>query len=72
MSIIPQTAEEKIAMYLKLTKRELAIMLVNSNEALEASLLREQNPLFVVSNAAPETFNLPPLDPRKERVGNSE
>ena len=34
MHVIKQTRDEKIAMYMKLTKRELAEMLVNSNEAI--------------------------------------
>lgn len=33
MYLIPQTHDEKIVMYLKLTKRELAEMLVNANLA---------------------------------------
>ena len=33
--IVEQTDEEKIAMYMKCKKRELAEMLVNSNNALE-------------------------------------
>ena len=36
MNIIPQTRDEKLAMYRKLTKRELAEMLINCNEALAA------------------------------------
>ena len=32
LQVIPQTRDEKIAMYLKLTKRELAEMLVSANE----------------------------------------
>ena len=34
--VIKQTHDEKIAMYMKLTKRELAEMLANCNEALSA------------------------------------
>ena len=34
MHVVEQTRDEKIAMYLKLTKRELAEMLFNCNEAL--------------------------------------
>ncbi len=34
MHVIEQTREEKIAMYLKLTKRELAGMLINANDAI--------------------------------------
>ncbi|MEE8607232.1 MAG: hypothetical protein V3S55_06500 [Nitrospiraceae bacterium] len=40
IQVIPQTRDEKIAMYLKLTKRELAEMLVGANEAV--SLLSGQ------------------------------
>ena len=38
MRIIEQTRDEKIAMYMKLTKREIAEMLVNSSEALDNAL----------------------------------
>ena len=38
MYVIPQTRDEKIAMYMKLTKREIAEMLVNSNDALDNAL----------------------------------
>ena len=34
MQVVQQTRDEKIAMYMKLTKRELAEMLIASNEAL--------------------------------------
>ena len=34
MSIIEQTRDEKLAMYMKLTKRELAEMLANRDEFL--------------------------------------
>ena len=34
LQIIEQTREEKIAMYMKLTKRELAEMLINCNDML--------------------------------------
>ena len=40
--VIPQTREEKIAMYMKLTKRELAEMLASANEVVEA-LTREKS-----------------------------
>ncbi|MCH7570374.1 MAG: hypothetical protein IH919_07395 [Deltaproteobacteria bacterium] len=36
MHLIEQTHDEKIAMYLKLTKRELAEMLVTANVALRS------------------------------------
>lgn len=48
LAIIHQTTEEKLTMYMKLTKHELAVMLVNSNEALDAALLRERNPPLYV------------------------
>ena len=35
IQVIPQTRDEKIAMYLKLTKRELAEMLTSANEHLD-------------------------------------
>ena len=35
MRVIAQTRDEKITMYMKLTKRELVEMLVNANKALE-------------------------------------
>ena len=35
MHIIEQTRDEKIAMYMKLTKRELSEMLINCNDALK-------------------------------------
>lgn len=34
MQVIQQTRDEKIAMYMKLNKRELAEMLVNCNELI--------------------------------------
>ena len=34
LTVIEQTREEKVAVYLKLTKRELAEMLVNANDAM--------------------------------------
>lgn len=36
MHVIPQTRDEKIAIYMKLTKRELAEMLATANEAMDA------------------------------------
>ena len=39
--VIPQTRDEKIAMYMKLTRRELAEMLVSANEAVNV-LSRQQ------------------------------
>ena len=38
MRVIEQTRDRQVAMYLKLTKRELAEMLVNANEALIMAL----------------------------------
>lgn len=35
MHIIPQTREEKIAMYMKLNKKELAEMICNCNEMID-------------------------------------
>lgn len=35
MHILPQTRDEKLAMYMKLTKREMAEMLVNANEVID-------------------------------------
>ncbi len=35
MRLIEQTRDEKVTMYMKLTKRELVEMLVNVNKALE-------------------------------------
>lgn len=34
MRVMPQTRDEKLAMYMKLTKRELAEMLVGCNDGL--------------------------------------
>ena len=42
MQVIEQTRDENIAMYMKLTKREIAEMLVNANEAV--SLLQKSAP----------------------------
>ncbi len=39
MRLLEQTREEKIKMYMKLTKRELAEMLANANKALEGKPL---------------------------------
>lgn len=35
--VIQQTDEEKMAMYLKCTKKELALMLIQANKMLELS-----------------------------------
>ena len=39
--VIEQTHDEKIEMYMKLTKRELATMLANANDAID--LLQKQD-----------------------------
>lgn len=36
VQVVEQTHEEKIAMYMKLSKRELAEMLINANIVLES------------------------------------
>lgn len=36
MRVMEQTHEEKVIMYMKLSKRELIEMLINSNKALDA------------------------------------
>ena len=41
MHVIEQTRDEKIAMYMKLTKRELAEMFASANEAID-SLTKEK------------------------------
>lgn len=38
MQVIQQTRDEKIAMYMKLTKRELAEMLANANDILGSQI----------------------------------
>lgn len=35
VQVIEQTREEKIAMYMKMTKREIAEMLTNANDAID-------------------------------------
>ena len=42
IQVIPQTRDEKIAMYMKLTKRELAAMLVSANDAVNALSKQQQ------------------------------
>jgi len=49
IQIIEQSTEEKMAMYMKLSKKELAIMLISCNNALD-SAIKNCN-LFVVSNS---------------------
>ena len=45
MRLIPQTRDDKITMYMKLTKRELAEMLINCNDILA----KMSNPPIVVN-----------------------
>lgn len=40
VQVVPMTREEKIAMYMKLSKRELSEMLTNSNELTDALFKR--------------------------------
>ena len=47
--VIPQTRDEKIVMYLKLTKRELAEMLVSANEAIDALSRQQQEQITIPS-----------------------
>lgn len=42
MQVIPQTRDEKVAMYMKLTKRELVEMLLN-NQDFRDRLLEEKH-----------------------------
>ena len=35
LKVIEQTRDEKIAMYMKMTKRELVAMLINANDAID-------------------------------------
>lgn len=44
MQIISQTRDEKLAGYMRLSKRQLPQMLLNSNEALEQRLAHERAP----------------------------
>ena len=39
LSVIPQTRDEKIVMYMNLSKRDLAEMLVNCDAAMAAALI---------------------------------
>lgn len=47
MHIVQMTKDEKIAMYMKLSKRELAELLTNSNDALERALENKNNFPFI-------------------------
>ncbi len=67
IQVIPQTRDEKIAMYLKLTKRELAEMLTAANEALAAvpqqqmwqtGVLMKTNPVEEDSLEQPSPFKI--------------
>ena len=65
MSVIEQTRDEQIAMYLKLTKRELTERLVNANEALMISKpavattdYRHVNYRYVNIDFVPDYFKL--------------
>ena len=63
IQVIPQPRDEKIAMYMKLTKGELAAMLVGANEAIDA--LSRNHPWqitipAVTSTPPVETTVLPP------------
>lgn len=42
LQTVEQTRDEKIAMYMKLTKRELAEMLANCNEMLANALMQQR------------------------------
>lgn len=53
MQIIQMTKEERIAMYMKLSKREIAELLVNSNDALY-NLLETQQPKWIQFPQAPD------------------
>ena len=55
--VIPQTRDEKIAMYMKLSRRELANMLVASNEVVHA--LSQNHPWQITIPAQPATPPLP-------------
>lgn len=51
LCMIEQTRDEKIAMYLKLTKRELAEMLINCNDELsKRQVATTWVPLHMVPN----------------------
>ena len=49
--VIPQTREEKIAMYLKLSRRELAEMLTTANEHVEALSKQQQWQITIPAQA---------------------
>ena len=59
IQVIPQTRDEKIAMYMKLTRRELAEMLVASNEAVHA--LSQNHPWQITIPAEPATPPYPTI-----------
>jgi hypothetical protein len=50
MQIIEQTYEEKMAMYMKCTKKELAEMLINCNDILSMQMKLQSTPTATVNN----------------------
>ena len=64
LQVVEQTRDEKIAMYMKITKRELAEMLVNCNDVLAArarqvSIRDDMPPTVTITNWSPN--NIPSL-----------
>jgi hypothetical protein len=59
LAVIQQSHDEKIAMYLKLTKRELAEMLVTANDALGA-MTTDQHPVYTYT---PPPYTQPSYTP---------
>ncbi len=57
IQVIEQTRAEKLAMYMKLSKRELAEMLVNANAALAGAVMHHSSPYQQPAS------NLPPFAP---------
>ena len=54
LQVIEQTRDEKIAMYMRCTKRELAEMLLNCNEALSArNQVEPINPIQITTVQCP-------------------
>ncbi len=47
VQVLEQTHEEKITMYMKLTKREIAEMLANANEAIDSLQKMRRRPSTV-------------------------
>ena len=56
--VVEQTRDEKIAMYMKITKRELAEMLVNCNDVLAA-----RAPQVSIRDNIPPTVTVTNWDP---------